>query len=216
MEKKSSRIKTMSPKERAYRKKYLAQFNPANPTSSLSEYINSINLPKSGYLNKTTRGKALSALTSDELDYIAYRCEQCPSDLKLVAQMQYFILWYKDEVSVSDDPEDIENYIDTFKEDFTETDISFLQASVDLEGEIPTATINALSASIDTVDDSILTRVDMVEESAAIKESENVSAFQRLVSKNKKLSSAKPKKVKECKHCGNEKIKFGPCKLCGK
>lgn len=214
MEKKSSRTKQMSPKERAHRKKYLAEFNPANPISSLSEYINSINLPKSGYLNKTTRGKALSALTSDELDYIAYRCEQCPSDLKLVAQMQYYILWYKDEVSVSDDPEDIKNYIDTFKEDFPDTDISFLQASIDLEGDMPTATANVLSASIDTVDDSISTKIDVDEEPAVIKESESV--FKRSFPKNEKLSSDKPKKVATCRHCGAEKIKFGPCINCGK
>ncbi|MDY0122921.1 hypothetical protein [Sulfurimonas sp.] len=215
MEKKSPRTKQMSPKERAYRKKYVAEFNPANPTSSLSEHINNFNLPKSGYLNKTTRGKALSALTSDELDYIAYRCEQCPSDLKLVAHMQYYILWYKDEVSVSDDPEDIKIYIDTFKEDFTDTDISFLRASIDLQDDMPTATTNVLSASIDTVDDSISTIVDMVEESAVIKESESV--YKRSFPKNEKLSSDKPKKVVICRHCGTEKSSiFTKCTNCDK
>ena len=113
-----------SPKERAFIKKYINTFNPINPAEKLMEHIDTIILPKSGYLNTSTRGKKLIDLELDQVEYLFNRCKQCTADIKLISKVLYYIMWYKEVVDTGDS-EDRQNYEEEFREDFKGYDIDF-------------------------------------------------------------------------------------------
>jgi hypothetical protein len=118
------RLYMSSPKQQAFVIKFLDTFNPTKPSVKLMEHLESIVLPKSGYLNVSTRGKKLIELELDALDYLAYRCKQCPEDIKLMAKVLYFITWYE-ELSTTGDDEDIITYEKLFREHFKTYKIDF-------------------------------------------------------------------------------------------
>lgn len=113
-----------SPKQQAFVMKYIDTFNPIRPSDILIKHLESITLPKSGYLNVSTRGKKLTELELDALDYLAYRCKQCPEDTKFIAKVLYFIKWYEELLENGDDT-DMELYEQLFRENFSTYKIDF-------------------------------------------------------------------------------------------
>ena len=185
-----------SPKERAFIKKYIDSFNPISPSQKLMLYLDTITLPKSGYLNTSTRGKKLIDLEQDQIEYLSNRCKQCPSDMKLVSKVLYYIKWYE-ELLESSDEEDKQLYEEIFREDFSSYNIDF-NSIFNQESDRGTNTSeNSNSVDPDVINDNVKTTADNITESTA-------PTVVRKV----------PEKV--CEHCGHRyKGGFGTrCPIC--
>ena len=107
----------MSLKENMFKRKFIDTFNPKEPSEKLMKHLDSIVLPCSGYLTKAYREVKLLDLAPDAIDYIAYRCKQCPSELSLMAKIVNYIDTWK-EIDEDGDNEDKYHYEQEFKDEF--------------------------------------------------------------------------------------------------
>lgn len=114
--------KAISPKERAMLLTIMPGLNPINPTEKLQKLLNKTIVPSRNYFTAKVRGASLTTLGLDTLLYIYSECKQCASDLKLLAHIQYYIVWYK-ELLEDGDQEDLDAYEVCFRDDFAEYDI---------------------------------------------------------------------------------------------
>ena len=74
--------------------KYIVGYNPKKPSVELQSIIKETQLPKSGYLNTTMRGKFISELTIDELEYVGFDLKNGQDKLKMICKLDYFIRLY--------------------------------------------------------------------------------------------------------------------------
>jgi hypothetical protein len=86
-------------------------------------------------------------LELDAVDYLAYRCKQCPADTVLNAKVLYFIKWYQELLENGDDL-DMQLYEEEFREHFATYKIDFdaVFSVAPSTPMTPTATINAPDA----------------------------------------------------------------------
>ena len=81
----------LNPRARLFHRKYIVGYNPKNPSNDLMELIRNTTLPKSGYLNTTMRGKPITELTIDELEYVGFDLRNGQDKLKMMCKLYYFI-----------------------------------------------------------------------------------------------------------------------------
>ena len=84
-----------NPRAKNIKRKLFLDLDVKNPSEETMNYLKDTKLPKSGYLNTGTRGKLLTALTLDQLEYIAFNCKQCTDFVKLKSLVAYFIKLYQ-------------------------------------------------------------------------------------------------------------------------
>ena len=114
----------MSLKENMFKRKFIDTFNPKEPSDKLMKHLDSIILPSSGYLSKTYHKSKLLDLEPDGIDYIAYRCKGCTSEVALMAKLvDYIQTW--EEIDANGDDEDRYNYEQEFREEFKMYKINF-------------------------------------------------------------------------------------------
>ncbi len=93
--------KMSTPRGRIFKAKYLSEYNPYNPSVTLLEEFENTFLPKSGYLNKNTRGKPLSELTLDQLEWVAFELENGSEKLRFLAKLDFYIRLVQDGIEQS-------------------------------------------------------------------------------------------------------------------
>lgn len=84
-----------NPRAKNITRKLFLNLNIKNPSEETRNYLENTRLPKSGYLNTGTRGKLLTELTLDQLEYIAFNCKQCTDFIKSKSLVAYFIELYQ-------------------------------------------------------------------------------------------------------------------------
>lgn len=82
--------------ERMFERKLKKGFNPTEPSNELMEAINKERLSKSRWFNPDTKGKLLTELSLDQLEYIAFRLENGSHRLHTLAELYYFIRLYEE------------------------------------------------------------------------------------------------------------------------
>lgn len=85
-----------TPKSKLFYNRYVKNFNPYNPSDNLLGVLNESRLPKSGYLNKETRGLLISEIDIEQASYIGYSCEKISEEFRLLGKIKYFIEMAKD------------------------------------------------------------------------------------------------------------------------
>lgn len=101
--------------ERMFERKFRKGFNPTEPNDELMGIINEERLSKSRWFNPDTKGKLLTELSIDQLEYIAFRLENGSHRLHILAELYYFIRLYQELDKQGLDEEDF-NW--AFKEHF--------------------------------------------------------------------------------------------------
>jgi len=82
--------------ERMFERKLRKGFNPTDPSAELLKSINEERLSKSRWFNPDTKGKLLTELSIDQLEYIAFKLENGSHRLHILAELYYFIRLYEE------------------------------------------------------------------------------------------------------------------------
>ena len=82
--------------ERMFERKLRKDFNPTDPSVELLKSINEERLSKSRWFNPDTKGKLLTELSIDQLEYIAFKLENGSHRLHILAELYYFIRLYEE------------------------------------------------------------------------------------------------------------------------
>ena len=101
--------------EKMFERKFKKKFNPIEPNEELVEVIKSERLSKSRWFNPDTKGKLLTELSLDQIEYIAFKLENGSHRLHILAELYYFIRLYQELEKQSLDEEDFKW---AFKEHF--------------------------------------------------------------------------------------------------
>jgi len=82
--------------EKMFERKFKKDFDARNPTNELMQLIKDERLSKSRWFNPDTKGKLLTELSLEQLEYIAFRLENGSHKLHIIAELYYFIRLYLD------------------------------------------------------------------------------------------------------------------------
>ena len=74
-----------------YRKKYIKNFNPENPSDEILDVLSKEKTNGTSRLNPATRNKYLTEFNIDQLEFLAFKYDNASDRLKLLAQLQFFI-----------------------------------------------------------------------------------------------------------------------------
>lgn len=122
----------LTPSERKFNTLYVARFNPAEPSDKLLAYLKNTKTTK-GNFNGNYKETSISDLPIQQLEYLAYTCKVASGAMKVATRFQLFIKMYAD--LDTSDAEEVAIYLDSFTEDFPDTDVSYLKTS--LNNDIP-------------------------------------------------------------------------------
>jgi len=84
----------MSTPSLRFKNMHFKNVNVKDPSDKFMVWLGEVKLPKSNYLNKSTRGKQLLTLPIETVEYIGWSCKQCNPLLKRQAKYLYFIMLY--------------------------------------------------------------------------------------------------------------------------
>lgn len=93
---------------------YFKNINVKDPSDNFVAWLGSVKLPKANYLTKSIRGKLLVEIPSDNLQYIAYKCNGCSDLLKKQALYLDFINIWEDRVELELDESEFDELVNEY------------------------------------------------------------------------------------------------------
>ncbi len=82
----------MTTAEKMFNRKFKLGFNPFEPKAELMEAIKKERLSKSSFYNKLTKGKLLTELTMEQVEYVGLNLQNGSQRTRILAELYFFIL----------------------------------------------------------------------------------------------------------------------------